>query len=855
MSRKSINSYIHPSHHLCVDKKIFILITVTSLIFSQEENIEEVISVGTKASLKSAIDKQRESDQIVSIVDSDALGEFPDETAAEAVRRLPGVNVENDQGEGRYITLRGMSGDLNAVSMNGALIPAPEGGRKVLLDGLPTDLIDSIEVYKSLVPSQDSEGIGGRVEFKTKRATELDDVLFKLKFDNLYNDFVDAFDSPKYSLTYGQKYNDNFGLVLGYTYQDKHIISNNNETGYEPWGIADNSYQYLSRDWEMRFYDLSRQREGFTIDLDFALDDQTNFFLNYLTNEYTDDELRHKDEYRARSLVESSVTPTSASYQRITSDKETRKRIEVRQIETKVLGFESIEGDITYQFQVSESFAEEDDSNNVDAKFRAECRVRDGDDICGTYSWVNPKFISLSLAPRGQVLNDINEYEWDEFEIDYGVIQDSEVAYKLDMQNDNLSFYGKPMVLEFGLKSSKRVKSNSEGNYDAAGDVPEGLVNYSPYTPGNWYFPVPLSFFADPSIVFGYQSDVRPNVSIDLADYWKSYEDINAAYIMATVNYDNAVVVVGVRNERTDFSTQGYNDGNSSELIQFSRSYNFFAPSVNMKYFLSDEVQLRAAFFRSLSRPGFKETAPIPDINEGVDGDYSGSMGNPSLNPYMANNFDLGIEMYREQYFLTFGIFYKDIQNTIYPRVIANQNIGELFFSDLETFANAGDSNIIGLEINFFAELDSYLSIDGFFVSANGTFSDGESDFNTGNQSFTIPFRKLSEQNANLSLGYDQGKIESRLAVNYRSSYLDYLGDEGEELFDDNFGYGYIRFTDDYYSVDLTARYKYNNNLSFKFEGKNLGNQPEFYYWNTSNRLSQYDEYGYSLSFGVRFNY
>ena len=855
MSRKSINSYIHPSHHLCVDKKIFILITVTSLIFSQEENIEEVISVGTKASLKSAIDKQRESDQIVSIVDSDALGEFPDETAAEAVRRLPGVNVENDQGEGRYITLRGMSGDLNAVSMNGALIPAPEGGRKVLLDGLPTDLIDSIEVYKSLVPSQDSEGIGGRVEFKTKRATELDDVLFKLKFDNLYNDFVDAFDSPKYSLTYGQKYNDNFGLVLGYTYQDKHIISNNNETGYEPWGIADNSYQYLSRDWEMRFYDLSRQREGFTIDLDFALDDQTNFFLNYLTNEYTDDELRHKDEYRARSLVESSVTPTSASYQRITSDKETRKRIEVRQIETKVLGFESIEGDITYQFQVSESFAEEDDSNNVDAKFRAECRVRDGDDICGTYSWVNPKFINLSLAPRGQVLNDINEYEWDEFEIDYGVIQDSEVAYKLDMQNDNLSFYGKPMVLEFGLKSSKRVKSNSEGNYDAAGDVPEGLVNYSPYTPGNWYFPVPLSFFADPSIVFGYQSDVRPNVSIDLADYWKSYEDINAAYIMATVNYDNAVVVVGVRNERTDFSTQGYNDGNSSELIQFSRSYNFFAPSVNMKYFLSDEVQLRAAFFRSLSRPGFKETAPIPDINEGVDGDYSGSMGNPSLNPYMANNFDLGIEMYREQYFLTFGIFYKDIQNTIYPRVIANQNIGELFFSDLETFANAGDSNIIGLEINFFAELDPYLSIDGFFVSANGTFSDGESDFNTGNQSFTIPFRKLSEQNANLSLGYDQGKIESRLAVNYRSSYLDYLGDEGEELFDDNFGYGYIRFTDDYYSVDLTARYKYNNNLSFKFEGKNLGNQPEFYYWNTSNRLSQYDEYGYSLSFGVRFNY
>ena len=167
-------------------KRIILLFLSLSAYTQEGDNVEEIVTVGTKASLKSAIDKQREADQVVSIVDSDALGEFPDETAAEAVRRLSGVNVENDQGEGRYITLRGMSGDLNAVSMNGALIPAPEGGRKVLLDGLPTELLDSIEVYKSLVPSQDSEGIGGRIEFKTKKATELEKTLFKFKFDTFF---------------------------------------------------------------------------------------------------------------------------------------------------------------------------------------------------------------------------------------------------------------------------------------------------------------------------------------------------------------------------------------------------------------------------------------------------------------------------------------------------------------------------------------------------------------------------------------------------------------------------------------------------------------------------------------------
>ena len=158
-----------------VNQKIFIFLYFLSFSsISQEssnddqlDQIEEVVAVGTRASVKSGLDKQKESNQLVSIVDSDAIGDFPDETAAEAVRRLSGVSVENDQGEGRYVTLRGMAGGLNAVSMNGALVPSPEGGRKVLLDGLPTELLDSIEVYKTLTSNQDLEGIGGRIEFKT----------------------------------------------------------------------------------------------------------------------------------------------------------------------------------------------------------------------------------------------------------------------------------------------------------------------------------------------------------------------------------------------------------------------------------------------------------------------------------------------------------------------------------------------------------------------------------------------------------------------------------------------------------------------------------------------------------------
>ena len=85
-------------------------------------------------------------------------------------------------------------------------------------------------------------------------------------------------------MTYGEKLSDAFGAILGYTYQSKHIISNNNETGYEPWGIADNGNKYLARDWEMRFYDLTRERQGFTADFDLALNDDTSLFYNFLFN-------------------------------------------------------------------------------------------------------------------------------------------------------------------------------------------------------------------------------------------------------------------------------------------------------------------------------------------------------------------------------------------------------------------------------------------------------------------------------------------------------------------------------------------------------------------------------------------
>ena len=119
-------------------------VAITAAAQAETDVMEESVVVGTRASLMSAIDKQELADGLISVVDSDAMGDFPDTTAAEAIRRLSGISIENDQGEGRYVTIRGLSSDLNSIAVNGATIVAPENDRSVLLDGVPTELLDSI---------------------------------------------------------------------------------------------------------------------------------------------------------------------------------------------------------------------------------------------------------------------------------------------------------------------------------------------------------------------------------------------------------------------------------------------------------------------------------------------------------------------------------------------------------------------------------------------------------------------------------------------------------------------------------------------------------------------------------------
>jgi len=840
-------------------KKISFLLPVLLIsifITSQEseESVEEVVTVGTKASIISAIDKQRESNLIVSVVDSDALGDFPDTTAAEAIRRLSGITVENDQGEGRYVSIRGLSGDLNAIAVNGAMVPAPEGGRKVMLDGLPTELLDSIEVYKSLTADKDADSIGGRIEFKTKKARSLDGTLFKVKLDTSYNDQSKNSDNPKLAMTYGKMINDNLGHIVGLTYASKQIISYNNETGFPGW-TNDGAGKRLDDDWEMRYYDLTRERTGLTYDVDFIVDDQTSIFANFLYNHYQDDELRNKDEYG--SLKHGEVFSNYSEINRIRRDAEVRRRIETRDIRTAVIGAETMFNGWFTEIQYSHSYAEEDDTNNIDVKFRS--KRYDTDDCggpCGYFYYSNPQKVGLSFDSSVAPIWDTS-MTVDAWEEDWSLIKDTEQAIKIDMSKDDFDFMNVPTSIKFGFKHSQRTKERDRNAIEIETGPATDLAQ-SQFNPTQRYWPFAgqsMGPMADDSLLWPLKGTFGgPDYSNVSQDY-ESEEDITAAYIMGTMETDKAVIILGLRVEDTSYSTLGYNDGDINDPITGSKDYTFVSPSINVKYFVSDEIVIRGALWRALSRPGFAQASTVAQIQSENDGTFTGEMGNPDLDPYEANNFDLSVEKYGENNSFSLGYFKKDIDNAIYPLVTAG-TINGIVFRELETYVNTGPSDVSGFELNVFQELDFLPEpFDGLFLSANITKTDGESTLNVDNGTITFPFRKLSDKNSNFSIGYDKGKFDIRLSAVSRTPYLDYLADEDApgdvqgELSLDN-----IRYTDDHTQYDFNLKYKINDNFSIKFDISNITDEPEFYYWGTSDRLSQYDLYGTTYSVGIRYN-
>jgi len=829
----------------------FIAVNLMAQEDQEDQVIEEVTVTGSRAALQNALNRQRDADGVVGVVDSDAIGNFADINVAESLRRLSGIMVENDQGEGRYVSVRGMNTDLNAMTINGASSASPEDRRGILLDGVPTDLLDSMTVYKTLMPNLDADSIGGAIELSTISAFSQNGRRIRFRTESSYNELTEDGSNPKISATYLDQF-DLAGGTLGVAFvlsnQERHIVAHNNETG----GYGET---YPNDDYEMRFYDIIRERDGIVANLDYQSDAGHTAYFRAFTNEYTDTEYRGK--WEVRDGMEDNVPTINGNiytYADSKVDSEARYRVETRQINSYQLGGEFMLSPSTFiEAQYFTSNALQDDTNKYALIFRS-------DDAYDTLTYDNSD-PQQPVVTFNDALYDASVFQTKAFEHELGLTEDEDSGFKIDLTT-NLG----NTTVQAGIKLRDRVKTNNFNfcGYDFADKTAMSEFDY--VTWGNYlnsfHGPAPsvdmiMSYvnqrgtdqvdIGDGTTCIGAGSTVFDGLSGDEAEEsipadWTTEENIFASYVMGTTVIDNATFVYGVRYEDTETTLMGKDvnaDFDYQGVLTYEKNYGFAAPSLNIKYELDDTSLVRFAWYRSLVRPGFNESRASLIINV-EDNEIEG--GNPLLDPITAVNFDVGYEKYfGPESAAGFGFFYKELEDAIYQVQSANLVVIGQTWDQASTYINSGKSTISGFEIFGQTAWDN-----GLFVAANITLSDSESDLPAdsvaGNRA--VPYVKNADTTWNITFGYDQGPWDVRFATNYRSAYLDELGDAA--LYD--------RYTDDYMTMDLSARYSVNDQLELRGEVININSAPEYYYFGNTSRLSQYDEYGPTVSFGFRYD-
>jgi TonB-dependent receptor len=250
------------------------------------ETLDRVLVTGQAANLRSALAKQQAAQGIVNIVHADAIGQLPDNNAAEALARLPGVSVERDQGEGRFIRVRGLGPDYNAVTINGATMPASEADRRAPgLDVVPAGLIRSLEVSKTLTPEQDANSIGGSVSVNTLSAFDLAGRLFSVEL-GANHDANAGKTRPRGSLTFADRFaGQRLGVALALSADQRRFASDNVETG----GAWDGD---KLEEFELRRYEITRERVGAALNLDYRPAAGQQFYLRGFASRFSDREQR-----------------------------------------------------------------------------------------------------------------------------------------------------------------------------------------------------------------------------------------------------------------------------------------------------------------------------------------------------------------------------------------------------------------------------------------------------------------------------------------------------------------------------------------------------------------------------------
>lgn len=821
-------------------------VTQDIVMDGSSQELDEVVVTGVFSGQQRAINTQKNNVNITNVVSADQIGKFPDSNIGDALKRISGINVQYDQGEARFGQVRGTPADFSSVTINGSRIPSAEGDiRNVQLDLIPSDMIQTIEVNKTLMPDQDGDAIGGSINLVTKNSPQR--LSLSAVAGSGYN-WISRKAQMNFGFTVGNRFfNDRLGVMASASYNN--APSGSYDTEFI-WEKDDNGTRYIN-DYQIRQYYVTRERQSYSLSLDWKFNDFNKIWFKGIFNNRNDWENRYRTTLK-------DITPEGVADVRVQtkggSGDERDARLERQRTMDFTLGGENLFGTLGLDWKIGYARASEERPNERYIDYRLRKQHFSFDLTEPRTPFATPDEGYTMLLNDEFSLKDLTQQQEDIKEQDFKVALDFKTA---------LSDKSK---LKFGFKFVNKTKDKDIDFYeytplDKKGFNADAFAHTSDETTDRF---MPSSRYQAGTFVSkGFLGSLKlddaslfekAQVPEELAGNYSARENVTSGYVRIDSRIArNLNFMGGLRVENTALRYTGriYDDETNtvSKTKPESSSYVNFLPSFILKWDIDKDFILRAGYNQSISRPKYSALVPGMNIKRG---DNEIVIGNPGLKATTSHNLDISAEYYWKSIGLVSGgLFYKRIEGFIVDEVAFNREYEGNVWTKLTQPKNGGNANIFGVELAYQRDF-SFITPALKCVGLYGTYTYTHSritDFNfagrENEKGLSLP--GSPEHTANLSLYFEKSGLSARLSFNYASSFIDEMG--AEKFYD--------RYYDNVKYMDFNVSYTFGRRTKFTVyaDCTNLLNQPLRYYQGSKDFTMQQEYYGVKVNGGLKVTF
>ena len=817
---------------------------------------EEVnVTVDRPRGEAAAVNRQRTADNIVEVLPAEVITSLPNTNIADAVGRLPSVSLERDEGEGKYVQIRGTDPRLSNVTINDIHLPSPQSSaRNARLDALPSDLVAAIELNKTLSANQDGDAIGGSVNLVTKTAGA--EPYMSITSMGGYTPIEGGRGEDQFSATAGRRFgrDKKAGLLIGGTFDwnGRGIDDLEPGPGTQDFG---NGPVFVESGYDMREYRYTRNRGGVGGGFDYRFSDNASMYVRGLYSRFQN----YGDRWAYSPSAGDFITPTVAAANG-TMALGVQNRRPDDQISSVSTGGVHSSGRVLVDYNVSFARGQERVLNQRQWNFSGPQNVAFGVDV------------SDPLVPRLNVLNGVNIYDPKLYTVTGGSLNNSLAAQRDLGGAFNLTVpYGsghRAGMFAMGVKLRDSTVTQSANNVTltATGAAPLTLdAVLDPFANPNFYAgkyvlgPLPsldriTSFMNSNAGALTTDNGVTRQKSDP--NNFDSTERVYASYLMNTIDSGRSRLQAGLRLEETDGGYTGQIVVSDAKGVYVSTSptsghhrYLSPLPSVQYRLALDANTNIRASYGMGIARPNFGDLPPFITEN---DKKATVNVGNPALKPTHANNLDLLLERFLEPVgTVEAGLFYKDLSDPIFEGFQSKVASGPYAGYTQTQPINGKSAHIFGIEAGWQEHL-SFLPAGWRGLGVATNYSWTTSTAIVPNRSDNPPLARQAPNNWNAGVTYDARFISTRLGVTHNDasiySYGFTDGADGGKTGPNGDTYLYAHT-----QMDAQATINLRRGLQVIVSGLNLTNEVFGFYNGSPQYTIQREFYNRTFSFGLRW--